>query len=192
MYDKFVKLYSISTSGQNISLRNQLYGIMKSKDKDMATYLMKISQIRDQLQRHGEIVFYSQMTICVLNALSPDWSSFATNIYSKKYTTPFDQLWAQCILEESRIKENNGNESNERSQAFIVRTKKLKEGKFGKSKKKQNMPKIQCYGCNEYGYFKRDCPNKKDNKIKERREAHIAKEKGEPEKKSKGEDSNDL
>ena len=48
MYDKLVKLYSISTSGQNISLRNQLYRIMKSKDEDMATYLMKISQIRDQ------------------------------------------------------------------------------------------------------------------------------------------------
>lgn len=97
------------------------------------------------------------MTIYVLNALPPDWSSFATIIYSKKDTTPFDELWAICILEES----------NERSQAFIIRTKKLKKGKFGKSKKRIDMSKIQCLGCNEYEHFKRDCPNKKDNKTKE-------------------------
>lgn len=47
MYDKLVKLYSISTQGQNISLRNQLYRIRKSKYKNMVIYLMKISQIRD-------------------------------------------------------------------------------------------------------------------------------------------------
>jgi len=47
MYDKLVKLYSISTQGQNISLRNKLYRIRKAKNEDMATYVMKISQIRD-------------------------------------------------------------------------------------------------------------------------------------------------
>lgn len=122
------------------------------------------------------------MTICVLNALPPNWSSFATIIYSKKDTTPFDELWAICILEES----------NERSQAFIIRTKKLKKGRFGKSKKKIDMSKIQCLGCNEYEHFKRDCPNKKDNKTKERSEPHIVEEKEGPQKKSKGEDAKDL
>lgn len=54
------------------------------------------------------------------------------------------------------------------------------------------MSKIQCFGCNEYVHFKRDCPNKKDNRRKERSETHIAEEKGEPEKKLKGEDPKDL
>lgn len=38
MYDKLLKLYSISTPGQKISLRNQLYRISKSKDEYMAIY----------------------------------------------------------------------------------------------------------------------------------------------------------
>ena len=67
----------------------------------MATYLMNISQIRDQLQGLREIVSDSEMTTCVLNTLPFDWSSFTTSIYSKEDTTPFD---AQCILEESRIR----------------------------------------------------------------------------------------
>ena len=58
-----------------------------------------------------------------------------------KDTTPFDDLWAQCILEEFRIKVKDDNGSNEQSQAFLARVKKLKKGKFGKSKKK-DMSKV--------------------------------------------------
>jgi len=54
------------------------------------------------------------------------------------------------------------------------------------------MSKIQCFGCNVYGHFKRNCPNKKNNKRTERSEAHIVEEKGEHEKKPKGEDPKDL
>jgi len=153
MHDKLVKLYSISTSGQKISSRNQLYRIRKSEDEDMATYMMKISQIRDQLQGLEETVSNSKMTICVLNPLPLDWSSSVTSIYSKKDTTHFDELWDQCILEESRIKANDDTESNEQSQAFIARNKKLRKGKFGKSKEKPDMSKIQCYVYNEYGHY---------------------------------------
>ena len=85
------------------------------------------------------------MTICVLNALPPNWSIFAPSIYSKKDTTHFDELLAQRIFEESRIKEKDDIKSNEISQAFIARSKKLWKGIFGKSKKKTNMSKIHCF-----------------------------------------------
>ena len=63
-----------------------------------------------------------------------------------------------------------------------------RKGKFGPQKnKKIDMSKIQCYGCQEYGHYKRDCPKFKDNKRKERNEAHIIEELEElDEKKCKG------
>lgn len=81
---------------------------------------------------------------------------------------------------------------NEKVQAFIVMARrKGKFGKFGPQKKKKiDMSKIQCYGCQEYGNFKIDCPKlKKDNKKrKEIIEAHIIEEVEElDEKKSKKE-----
>lgn len=167
IYDKLVNFYSISTSGQKMSLKNKLYKMKKPKDEDMDSFLMKISQIRDQLQGLWETIFYSEMTIYVLNALPLEWSSFATSIYSKRNSTPFDEFWSQWILEETKIKAKDDIESNEQSWAFIARKKKLKKGKFGKSKKKPNMSKVQCFGCNEYGHFKRDFPNKQNNKRKE-------------------------
>ena len=56
------------------------------------------------------------------------------------------------------------------------------------------MAKIQCYGWQEYGHYKRDCPKvKKDNNNSGREEAHITKEVEEAEKKkSKKEEVKDL
>lgn len=141
-----------------------------SKDEDMSSYLMRISQLRYQLQGLGEVISYSEMTTCVKNDLPPKWRNFATSVYIRKNTTPFDELWAQCILEETRIKEKDDTKLHEKSQAFFVKYKKKKR-KFGKSKEKHDMSKIQCYGCNGYGNFNKGCPNnpqnKKDNKRKE-------------------------
>ena len=84
--------------------------------------------------------------------------------------------------------------AGEKNQAYAAMTRR--KGKFGKSdswKKKRNMSKIQCYGCQEYEQYKRDCPKvKKDNK-RGREEAHITKEPEEDEKKkSKKEEVRDL
>ena len=60
---------------------------------------------------------------------------------------------------------------------------------------KIEMSKIQCYECNEYGHFKRNCPTlKKDNKKrKEINESHVTEEVEELEKKkSKKEEVKDL
>ena len=56
------------------------------------------------MQGLGDLIIDSKVTIYVLNALPPEWSSFVKSIYSNKDSTPFDEPWDQCILEESRIK----------------------------------------------------------------------------------------
>ena len=56
------------------------------------------------------------------------------------------------------------------------------------------MAKVQCYGCQEYGHYKRDCPKlKKDNTKRGREEANITEEVEEAEKKkSKKEEAQAL
>lgn len=54
------------------------------------------------------------------------------------------------------------------------------------------MSKVQCFGYNEFGHFKRDFPNKKDNNRKEMSETHVFEAVGEPEKKEKKEEVKDL
>lgn len=56
--------------------------------------------------------------------------------------------------------------------------------KFGPHKRKNSMAKVQCYGCQEYGHYKRDSPKlKKDSNKRGREEAHFTEEVEEAEKK---------
>ena len=65
---------------------------------------MRISEIRDQLQDLGEVMFDREMTTVVLNALLEEWGNFTSSIYGKKEATPFQDLWSLCKIEESRLK----------------------------------------------------------------------------------------
>jgi len=84
-----VELFSVSTVGEVISLRKELYKLRISKEEGIASYVMRISEIRDRLQDLGEIMSYKEMTTVVLNALLEEWGNFTSSIYGKKEATPF-------------------------------------------------------------------------------------------------------
>lgn len=126
-----------------------------------------------------------KMTTIVLNALPEEWGNFTSSIYGKKEATPFNELWSLCKIEETRLKEKSDVGSNEQVQAFAAMTKwKGKFGRFGpQNKNKNDMSKVQCYGCHEYGHYKRNCAKFKKDNNKRREEAHIIEEVEEDKKK---------
>ena len=80
IYDKLVELYSVSTAGEVISLRQELYKLKMSREDGIASYFMRIFEIRDQLQELGEVMYNSEMTSVVLNALPEEWGNFISSI----------------------------------------------------------------------------------------------------------------
>ena len=139
---------------------------------------MRICEIRDQLKDLGEVMSDIEMNTVVLNKLPKEWGNFISSTYGKKEATIFQNLWSLCKIEESRLKEKYDVGLGEQNQAYATMTKwKGKFGKFGPQKKKKNMAKIQCYGCQEYGHYKRDCFKlKKDITKEEEKKVHITKE----------------
>lgn len=87
IYEKLVELFFVSTVGEIISLRTELYKMKVSKEARVTSYLMRVSQIRDQLRELGELMFDREMTTIVLNALPDEWGNFVSSIYGKKETT---------------------------------------------------------------------------------------------------------
>ena len=69
VYKKLVELFSVSTVGEAISLRQELYKMKLSREEGITSYFMRISEIIDQLQELGEVMSDTEMTIVVLNAL---------------------------------------------------------------------------------------------------------------------------
>lgn len=108
IYNNLVELFSISTAGEVISLRSKLYKMKISKEEGIVSYFMRVSQIRDQLQVMGEIIFDKEITTVVLNALLEEWGNFVSSIYGKKEATPFSELWSLCKIEKTRLKEKSG------------------------------------------------------------------------------------
>ena len=50
IYEKLVELFSVSTAGEAISLRQELYKMKLSREEGITSYFMRTSEIRDQLQ----------------------------------------------------------------------------------------------------------------------------------------------
>jgi len=103
-------------------------------------------------------------------------------------------MWSLCKIEEARLKAKEDVGSKEQAFATMAR-RKGKFGKFGPRRtNNKDMSKIQCFGCQEYGHYKSNCPKlKKDNNNKRKREeAHITQEMKEEGKKQKKEDPSDL
>ena len=76
IYDKLVELFSVSTAREVISLRKELYKLRISKEEGIASYFMRIFEIKDQLQDLGEIISDKEMTTIVVNALPEEWGNF--------------------------------------------------------------------------------------------------------------------
>ena len=49
IHEKLVELFSVSTVGEAISLRQELYKMKLSREEGITSYFMRISEIRDQL-----------------------------------------------------------------------------------------------------------------------------------------------
>lgn len=82
----------VTTIGEVISLRTELYKMKVSKEEEITSYLMRVSQIRDQLQESGEIMSDKEMITVVFNALLAEWGNIVSSIYGKKEDTPFSEL----------------------------------------------------------------------------------------------------
>ena len=75
-----------------------------SREKGITSYFMRVSEIRDQLQELGEVMFDNKITAMLLNALPEEWGNFTSSLYGKKEATPFLDLWSLCKIEETRLK----------------------------------------------------------------------------------------
>jgi hypothetical protein len=65
---------------------------MSSSDT-VASYLMRITQIRDQLAAIGEAVDDTELVNVALNGLPRSWEPFVQGICAREKLPDFDRLW---------------------------------------------------------------------------------------------------
>ena len=110
--------------------------------------------LRDDLAVLGEVITDQDFAITLATSLPLTFNTFLSAIELKTITT--ESLTMRLIKEERRRNKSDSSDT-------VMAAQKRKE-KSKNSNKKTDRTEITCYGCNETGHIKRDCPKRKKKK----------------------------
>jgi hypothetical protein len=103
MYDALVGLYQNKNTCRMLHLKHQLQIVRMTSEDTIVSYLMKITQIQDQLVAIGETVQDVELVNVALRGLPRSWEPFVQGICARDKLPDFDRLWTDCIQEETRL-----------------------------------------------------------------------------------------
>jgi len=76
MYDALVGLFKSKNTSRKLALRHWLCRVMVSRSYSVATYLMRVSQLRDQLIAVGDTIYDAKFVTVTLNGFPSSWDLF--------------------------------------------------------------------------------------------------------------------
>jgi hypothetical protein len=79
MYDALTNLFSVRNIGQVMSLKDELRDMKMNDDDSITSYLVRISQLRDQLQ-------------AMKKSFPMTWDTFAASMNTRKEYPTFEEL----------------------------------------------------------------------------------------------------
>jgi hypothetical protein len=108
MFDALVSLYQSENINRKMILHNKLRSVEMTRSDTVTSYLMKVTQIRDQLAAVGEKVEDKELVNMALNGFSPQWETFVKGVCARENLPSWERLWDDCIQEETWM-ESKGN-----------------------------------------------------------------------------------
>jgi hypothetical protein len=97
MFDALVSLYQSENIERKKILQNKLISIEMTGSNTVTNYLMKITQICDQLVAVGEKIADAELVNMALNGFPTSWEPFVKGICARENLLKFERLWDDCI-----------------------------------------------------------------------------------------------
>jgi hypothetical protein len=177
MYDALKNMFESNNTLRALTWKSRLQHIKMTKANTVATFFMKISEIRDQLGAIGETISDRELVLTTLIALPRHWESLLQSIIDREDLPGFDRLWTDCTQEETVLIVRGVQDSpHDENHALAFHTKKINirnRRSFNKAFKDKKLSStsghepnkdnsnIQCLRCDKYGHTARNCPTKK-------------------------------
>jgi hypothetical protein len=102
MCDALKKMFERNNPNITLTLKHQLQNFKMTKDDTIATFFMKISNIKDQLGAIRKSITDKEIFMITLNALPSHWEPFIQSISGRAYLPQFDLLWEDCTQEDQK------------------------------------------------------------------------------------------
>ena len=129
IYDKLVGMYEVNNLNHILSMKNQLKDIKMNKGEFVQSYVMRISQLRDQLQTVGEPISDRGLVLVTLQGLPSIWETFISTISNNDKFLTFDELVGKHTQEENMMISRGRIQKYEEGEpsTFSTQDKKRKE-----------------------------------------------------------------
>jgi hypothetical protein len=210
MFDALSRLYEGKNINRKMNLRTQLKNTRMQKGELIQGYFSRISEFKEQLEAIGDTIDEDELIMTTLNGLTRPWDAFIQTVCARKEKLQFDNLWEECIQEESRVANREALLSRDEDQALASHTKGgRKKSYFHKETHKESHPQnkfthkesqprrfqkfqkgqrngkdfssYQCYHCDKMGHIAKHCAaRRKEYKNKNKRYHALAVEDEDP------------
>jgi hypothetical protein len=121
MFEYLKKLFERDSASRMIASRTQLHTIRMNKSESVASYFMRIADLRDQLGDIGETILDRELSTYVWRGLPDSWESFIQSVSGHSKIPKYDRLWVDCPKEKARLATKHGNTYDE-NQALAARS----------------------------------------------------------------------
>jgi len=159
IHDRLVSLFKVSDANKVLFLKNKLKDIKKGKDKDIQSYFLRITEIKNDLLSIGEVIANRELTITTLGGLPSKSYVFKTTFLNNDRIPGFEELMARCIQEETRMVEQEMPSSKGNPTVFSSHAKRRNNSgsKFKGKGGSKGGRKGRCFACNKFGHSAREC-----------------------------------
>jgi hypothetical protein len=136
-------------------LREKLGSTKMSKTDKVASYLNRISQVRDELMIVGEVIKDDELVRTALNGFSKKWAPFVKGVVAREHLLDWQRLLDDFSREEA-LQGNHAKGDEDKENVALHAKKGRGDGK--------DISKVKCFACHKTGHYAGQCPNKKKGK----------------------------
>jgi hypothetical protein len=124
MFNATVSLYQSENINKKMILQNKLKSIEMTRSDTITSYLVKVTQIHDQLAAVGEKIADAEQVNMALNGFPGSWEPFVKGICAHENLPKFERIWDDCIQEETQMESKAGKKDGDDNLGLIGQTKK--------------------------------------------------------------------